>query len=305
MSREHRSLSFGSPATKRFVVGCARFAIGLAVVLALSEVALARYNAHSWGYRLIGREVFQAQRVAQRVEGQIHTLYLGDSVAHQLFPANHEPDGVRSLTTNQAISVAGQYYLLREALARHRGVREVVLFYSPRSFENNLDQVFTEDYYCGYFHHVDQVFDTFAVTGSWPLLLAHSRRAILPNLSAMNSWFNQSGSAVEEGEDPNAPLTGPIVVSHVSRHFLSLMYQLAGRAGIRLRVLPMPVSDQFHYFDTTGIYDAPILYLPKAMFRRDTIHVQREQIDTARQALTRHLALAEHARDDTSSLPVN
>ena len=297
MSREHRYLSFGNAATKRFVVGSARFAIGLAVVLALSEVALARYNAHSWGYRLIGREVFQARRVAQRVEGQIHTLYLGDSVAHQLFPLNYESDGVRSLTTNQAISVAGQYYLLREALATHRGVREVVLFYSPRSFENNLDQVFTEDYYCGYFHHVDQVFDTFAVTGSWPLLLAHSRRAILPNLSAMNSWFNQSGSAVEEGEDPNAPLTGPIVVSHVSRHFLSLMYQLASRAGIRLRVLPMPVSDQFHYFDTTGIYGAPILYLPKAMFKRDTIHVEREQIDAARQALTRHLALAEHARD--------
>jgi hypothetical protein len=91
----------------------------------------------------------------------------------------------------------------------------------------------------------------------------------------------------------------------ISRHFLSLMYQLAGRAGIRLLVLPMPVSDQFHYFDTTGIYDAPILYLPRAMFRRDTIHVQREQIDTARQALTRHLALAEHARDDTRGLPVN
>ena len=154
MSREHRYPSFGSPATKRFVVGCARFAIGLAVVLALSEVALARYNAHSWGYRLIGREVFQALRVAERVEGQIHTLYLGDSVARQLFPPNYELDGVRSLTTNQAISVAGQYYLLREALATHRGVREVVLFYQPRSFENNLDQVFTEDYYFGYFRKI-------------------------------------------------------------------------------------------------------------------------------------------------------
>ena len=129
---------------------------------------------------------------------------------------------------------------------------------------------------------------------------------MLPNLSGINSWFNQqSGSAADEGEDVLAPRTGPIVVSHVSRHFLSLMYQLASRAGVRLRVLPMPVSDQFHDFDTTGIYDAPILYLPKAMFKRDTIHVEREQIHAARQALTQHLARAEHARDDTRGLSVN
>ena len=96
MSREHRYLSFGSPATKRFVAGCARFAIGLGVVLALSQVSLARYNSHSWGYRLIGREVFQAQRVAQRVEGQYQTRTSGTALRANCSLSTTNSDGVRS-----------------------------------------------------------------------------------------------------------------------------------------------------------------------------------------------------------------
>jgi len=216
-------------------------------------------------------------------------LYLGDSVARQVYPQGRVSDSIKSLTTNQAISVEGQYYLLRDALSTHRDVTDVVLMYSPPSWANNLDQVFTTDYFCGYFHRPGEIEEAFEETRNWSFLFAHVRWALLPNLSAANSWVNQS--AVELGP----PLTRasaqgePVPISKVSSDYLKRMRMFAVEHGVRLHVYSTPVSDQYTFRDDDHIYDEPILYLPHNMFLPDTIHLLPAYIDLARGAMARHI----------------
>jgi hypothetical protein len=287
---------------RRFVTIGLQFCVGLAVVLTLTEVVLARYNARTWGYRLVGREVYFALRKARYVDASVRTLYLGDSVARQLFPnlqSEKGDAGMLSLTTNQAISMAGQFYLLRNAIEAHHGVTDVVLFYSPISWRNNLDQVFTPDYYCGYFHELDQVYDTFQLTHDWRLLAAHSRRALLPNLSAANSWMNiaEPLAVTPAGKATLKPaVPQPVVLSAVSVHYLKRMRQMLSERGIRLHIHSAPASDQFAYVDVDHVYDAPILHLPRALFRADTIHIEDKHLPYVRETLSRQLALPELSR---------
>lgn len=75
------------------------------------------------------------------------TLLLGDSVGHQLFPNKNENDSVNSLACNQAISLAGQYILLQNYINTGSEFENLVLYLTPFSFRNNLDQEYTYHYF--------------------------------------------------------------------------------------------------------------------------------------------------------------
>src|SRR5437763_15562774 len=69
---------------KFFAVSFA-FCLGLVFTVSAAERLLARRNASESGKKLIGREVYEAVKVARRRGAGVKTLYLGDSVARQLF----------------------------------------------------------------------------------------------------------------------------------------------------------------------------------------------------------------------------
>jgi hypothetical protein len=273
---------------RRFIRVVAQFSVGFIVMAATGEAALAFRTRHNHGEYLVGHEVYLARELAARGDDRVQTLIIGDSVARQLYPQGQLGEGRESLATNQAIAVEGQYYLLREALGTHRHVTDVVLLYAPPSWSNNLDQVFTADYFCGYFHEPGEIVDAFRETRSVPFLLAHIGRAVLPNLMATNSWMNLDETPLDPPVRPAA--VRPLPLSKVSRDFLGEMHALCGRSGVRLHVDAPPSSDQFPYRDDSHVYDTAILYLPAAWFR-DTIHLKPQYLARARTMLERHLSL--------------
>ena len=124
------------------------------------ELVLAHVNHLTHGKFRIGQDVYDVLEAADAPHPQVTTLYLGDSVARQLFPMEAEPSpALLYLPSNQAISVAGQFCILQQVAARAPHLRRVYLFYAPRSWANDLDQIFTHDYFCGYFHNPSLVWE--------------------------------------------------------------------------------------------------------------------------------------------------
>jgi hypothetical protein len=76
------------------------------------------------------------------------TLILGDSVGKQLFSNEKDNNlGYNSLACNQAIGLVGQFILLDNYLKAGNRPESVILFYSPFSFLNNLDEIYTYQYF--------------------------------------------------------------------------------------------------------------------------------------------------------------
>jgi len=276
---------------RRFATTAVLFCAGLVFVLAAAESAAARFMRPRWQLG-VAAEVYAAESLASARNPSTRVAYLGDSVARQLFPHGSEPgDTVLYLPTNQAIAAAGQFYLLRDLIATHPNLRGVVLMINPLAWANNLNQIYTHDYFCGPFHRPDQIRDVFAVTRNWGLLFTHLGRALLPNLNAANTFLSMD-------EVRRAPIVRPesghvvsIVVADVSLEYLRRMHDLASRTGVRLQVLPTPVSDEFTYSDDLGVYDGPIVYLPHHAFVEDGVHLKRPEIPAARAIVATRLGL--------------
>jgi hypothetical protein len=296
------------------------FLLGLAAILFIADGFMGFRLARSHGKGLIAPEVFVAVEAAHKPSPIIRAIYLGDSVAEQLFPPSREtrPDE-RFLTCNQAISVAGQYYLLEDALTNCPDIRDVYLFYYPGSFTNDLDSPpFTNDFFCGFFHKPDQIRETFQLTKDYRLLAVHIGRYMLPNVMGINSGSRPalsqlggpraSGLPADPGGGGSEPLLDlmnslcgktqrfdppiepdahgrlPIALSPVSSYYLSKMRELCIKRHAALHVLPCPCSDARPISDPGGVYDEAILYVEAAKFA-DRIHLRNKFIDEVRKEM--------------------
>ena len=285
---------------KRFGRTAALFSAGLLLLALCLDWTVGVYIDRQDGRRLIGREVYQLKKSLARADPSVKSIYLGDSVARQLFPPGTErSDETRHLTSNQAISLAGHYYLLEEAIRAYPNLQDVAFLYTTRSWRNNLNQVYTSDYFCGYFTQPRHVWETFAVTRDVPLLGTHVVRAAFPNLAALNSWMSLSraGTGADRDEsdahDANsAQFDHSLVVSPVSAHFAQRMKALCAEKGITLRFHACPVSDEFHAQDDSKVYDSPIPTVAATHFGPDKRHLKPEAVAFVRKLMEAHLQMA-------------
>ena len=74
-------------------------------------------------------------------------ILLGDSVGNQLFNNKKNNDTLNSLACNQSIAMVGHYLLLNNYLNAGNEVDTVFMLFSPFSFKNDLDQVYTYHYF--------------------------------------------------------------------------------------------------------------------------------------------------------------
>jgi hypothetical protein len=284
------------------------------------------------GQGMIGADVYEVvNERAKQPDNRVTTLYLGDSVARQFFRAGHEPSPhLRYLTTNQAISLAGQFYLLRDALASFPNARHVRFVYTPKSWTNDLSGPFVHDYFCAFFHRGDEVAEVFRVKRDLTLSAAHAGRWLLPNLMMANSGSNlhmQSGNAdwleppllaaplstagsgasgepllwaasrlLWKIDPPLAPAQKidreRVIVSDVSWYFLGRMKDLCRARGIELRVLPGPCVASRALTSGPSPYDAPEWILPAEDFR-DGVHIKPALLDAVRQQIMARYDLVE------------
>jgi hypothetical protein len=302
----------GSPVV-RFVGISTRFCAGLVAVLFIVEALLHWRNVRQHGRQLLTRDVYQVVESAHRPDPRVTRLCVGDSVARQFFRPGHEPNSrVRYLATNQTVSLAGHYYLVRDALPQCPNVREVDLFLFYGSWRNDLSGPLPHDYFCGHFHSLDEVAEVFDVRRDFSLSAAHLGRVLLPNLMAENSRW-RGGQTLNLRFSPVASVTptdksepvlsmlsqlcrrhdegNPIVPSDMTTvqvctlawHYLARLRELCHARGVRLRVLPTPCPDDRRLVGADRVYDsdATMLYLDPAEFR-DGIHFKPESIDRVR-----------------------
>lgn len=102
---------------------------------------------------IYGNEVYKAIEKSKK-KTKHRKLILGDSTANQFYNCKKEdPHDAYSLTSSQAIGMIGQYILLSNYLNAGNRPDTVYLVYTPLSFWDNLDQVYTYHYFLKPFYY--------------------------------------------------------------------------------------------------------------------------------------------------------
>lgn len=88
-----------------------------------------------------GGEVYSAINKSQ-TKKVVKRLVLGDSVGHQLYPCEQNYDSIVSLACNQAITLAGQFFLLKNFVEINIDdlPEEIILLITPFSLSNDVDK---------------------------------------------------------------------------------------------------------------------------------------------------------------------
>lgn len=187
---------------------------------------------------LTGREVYQALAEARR-PSPAKIVLLGDSVGTQLYTFHGRPrDDIRVLCSNAAISMAGQYEVLLEAL--RAGVlkdSEVILVYHPDSFRFDIQDHFSFQYFV-------KPFWLAKWRGDFSPAVAERVRQI-PWLFAVYSPTIRYGNWTPDWEGPAHPISkrGARFIRDISAEYLGKMYELSQREGFSLHVIPPLVCE--------------------------------------------------------------
>ena len=114
------------------------FAIALAILLLCESMYF--YSGH-YQEKVNGWEVYAAIRKSKQ-NSNVKRLLLGDSVAMQIYPCDKEYNDMVSLACNQAITMAGYYFLLDNYIESNNNTlpENVILFINPLTLGSNMDQ---------------------------------------------------------------------------------------------------------------------------------------------------------------------
>ena len=224
----------GEFSAREFLTQAAMFTvIGFVVLNFLSLLVLNTFLNRV----LVAFEVWQALDHAT-TRGSASTIVLGDSVARQIYNRQNElQTGFLHLTTNQAVSMAGQEILLRRAIDNNPRIKRVVLLYVPESYSNDLDQQFTFNYFAKPFCD----FSTWSTLT--PLVRERMRRrpeiwaAFLPLVKATQLLSNVDYSRFARFSSTAGPH-----LSEVSVEALRRMQELCTQLGISFELRSPPIA---------------------------------------------------------------
>lgn len=202
--------------------------LGWILLLFLLEAVIYITGFHFPSYN--GKEVFTAIRNSKEKSSK-RVLILGDSVGNQLYPSDREYPDVISLACNQAISLAGQFFLMDNYFKTNEDSlpSRVVLILSPLSLQNDLDR-FAFHYFLKPFYKKEYkpLFDELL----WERVkkIPHYRLSRLPFVRISNFSF-----AYDLEPEP-----GYEWISPVSRAYLGKMQLLASSRNMDFSLLCAP-----------------------------------------------------------------
>lgn len=177
-----------------------------------------------------GKEIYHAiSKSKQKSDSKI--LILGDSVASQLFPNSDDGDTINSLACNQAIGVVGQFLLLHNYLACGNEIDTLILIYSPTSFKDNLNQVYTFHYFLKPFNRTEyRKFFTPKVRQQIKKIPYH-QFARIPHI-LVTSWSPKIKTDAAENDS---------FLSPISAEYLNKIKKLSMEYHFNLILYPTPV----------------------------------------------------------------
>jgi hypothetical protein len=165
------------------------------------------------------------------------TIVVGDSVCHQLL-TGYAPPGMLSLGTNEAVSMCGQYLIVRSAIEHDPAAKDVILAYQASSFTNNLDQVFTYNYFVRPFYPYAEYRAQMS-----PLVMQlinrrpMARLVVLP-LFRYTTLLTASTIDYSLGaEKPTFTFLAPVSIDYLRK-----LSELCDQHGIRLHIVSTPIN---------------------------------------------------------------
>lgn len=213
-------------------------------------------------------------------------LILGDSVCHQMFTDLQDyNDDICILGSNAAITMIGQYILMREFLDNHDEVSDIWLIIIPSSLSSYIDTYYGYQYIVmpnvekGTLALLDQPTTKQLENVYGKIFLNPSVVHFLDRSAPSRKVYLNLLSKHGEGYG-NAPM------SPVSIEYIDKMINLCSEHNVRLHLLSGPVSnarkdiyqDIVTEFKATGLdqqfpnYSRDIMYYPDIQFR-DGIHL--------------------------------
>ena len=243
------------------------------------------HSAKASHYFRAGEEIFFALEKSSRASNAA-TAVLGDSVANQLFSLiNENKNDMIVLTSNRAISMAGQYIILDNIIRSDKKLKKIYLVCTPGSLFYDLNEVYTFNYfikpiYTTYGHalftdRTNKIIESKPYSFIYSLPMAQ----ILPIFNLVDYSSGVSSNTV-----------GNNVISMTSIEYLKLMKKKCSDSAITFKILPTPISNKYSvdfinakeqvsennlesvfgkYFDNITVYDNHFFY-------NDFIHIKPE-----------------------------
>ena len=178
-----------------------------------------------------GSEVYHSINKSKQKK-QTKKLLLGDSVGNQLFSNITNNDTINSLACNQAIGLVGHFLLLNNYLKAGNQIDIVYLLYGPKSFKNNLDEIYTYHYFLKPFYKEEyQPLFTENVNNQIHKLPYNRLRGI-PYILTSN-WAPKFVSKDE---------IGYTFLSPISAEYLLKIKELSIEHKFKLIIVPPPIS---------------------------------------------------------------
>ena len=128
-----------------FCLKCFLFIVTMFLSSYICEIALIN-RVKAYIPNFAGREVYMSILKSKK-KVKVGKLVIGDSTANQFFYNEYDYEDMYSLACNQAIGLCGHFFLLNNFLEAGNRPNEVYLLFTPSSFSNNLDQIYTYHYF--------------------------------------------------------------------------------------------------------------------------------------------------------------
>jgi hypothetical protein len=177
-------------------------------------------------HEVLGSEVWEALRNTEKTVAPKLDVVLGDSLARQLYGEGQESGQFWSLASNQAVTIVGQWILLRK-FAEHNDMRgrRVFLVTLPSAFTNELRSNLTFHYFLKPFYWSPGDPDLSPLVRERIRDIPLSWTALVP-IVKLSRW-----SPVPRAHDGDGPL-GPVAVDYLRR-----MRELGRERGFTVKVL--------------------------------------------------------------------
>ena len=181
-----------------------------------------------------------------REEGDYTRLIVGDSVCNQMLNNMHDRNTEYCIAgNNRALTVAGEYLLVREFLELHEGITDVYLIIGLDALQADIDTTYGYGYVVIPFlrermlqnleeETLDEVEERFGY------LFVQRPVAMLVGNSSVNRKLY---STYIKDHTPVVPYTGQIELSNLAATYLVKINTLCEEYGAVLHLLPDPLAD--------------------------------------------------------------
>ncbi|MCX6581292.1 MAG: hypothetical protein NT166_14035 [Candidatus Aminicenantes bacterium] len=239
----------------------------------------------------VDQDIYEAIKLAETAKAYPEVI-IGDSVARQLYPTG---PGKKSLylTSNQAISMTAQYILVDKYISRYPGqVKDVIAIFHPFTLANNLDQIYTFNYFFLPFFSKenDRYFSplVFSLMKNCKYYYLYRQGFIKKIIKKHLEHFQVDFSTL--GNHPfgftGFPTAERIYLAPIAVEYLKKLDELCRKNHIKLHLLCPPLSEKYIsdfsfikiQIRENGLTDlfkdffAKMIFLKKEVFKHDEIH---------------------------------